>query len=86
MLGHNRYSTAGMKTAINCIQPFVLHTTVGLIAIAHNGELVNAHLKRSQVWQNMHFLTQSVRIKGLEANWQFTFSIFCYNVIHYTES
>lgn len=49
MLGHNRYSTAGMKAAINCVQPFVLHTTVGLIAVAHNGELVNAHRKRAQV-------------------------------------
>ncbi|KAI1733200.1 glutamine amidotransferase domain-containing protein [Ditylenchus destructor] len=47
LIGHNRYSTAGMKNSvINCIQPFVLHTTVGLIAIAHNGELVNAHRKR----------------------------------------
>jgi amidophosphoribosyltransferase len=49
VIGHNRYSTAGMKAAINCIQPFVLHTTVGLIAIAHNGELVNANKKRSVV-------------------------------------
>lgn len=23
VIGHNRYSTAGMKAAINCIQPFV---------------------------------------------------------------
>ncbi|KAI6187177.1 Amidophosphoribosyltransferase [Aphelenchoides besseyi] len=49
MVGHNRYSTAGMKAAINCIQPFVLHTTVGLIAIAHNGELVNAGKRRAMV-------------------------------------
>jgi len=62
LLGHNRYSTAGMKAAINCIQPFVLHTVVGRIAIAHNGELVNAHRRRVQVslWRqyfiNTHLL------------------------------
>uniref|UniRef100_F1LC44 Amidophosphoribosyltransferase n=1 Tax=Ascaris suum TaxID=6253 RepID=F1LC44_ASCSU len=49
ILGHNRYSTAGMKTAINCVQPFVVHTTVGLMAIAHNGELVNANRKRNEI-------------------------------------
>lgn len=49
MLGHNRYSTAGMKAGINCVQPFILHTTVGLIAIAHNGELVNAAKRRAKV-------------------------------------
>ncbi|KHN87982.1 Amidophosphoribosyltransferase [Toxocara canis] len=49
ILGHNRYSTAGMKTAINCIQPFIVHTTVGLMAIAHNGELVDANRKRNEI-------------------------------------
>ncbi len=49
MIGHNRYSTAGMKDAINCVQPFVVHTVVGRVAIAHNGELVNVANKRSEV-------------------------------------
>uniref|UniRef100_F1L2Z8 Amidophosphoribosyltransferase n=1 Tax=Ascaris suum TaxID=6253 RepID=F1L2Z8_ASCSU len=49
VLGHNRYSTAGMKGAINCVQPFVVHTAIGLIAIAHNGELVDAKQRRKQV-------------------------------------
>uniref|UniRef100_A0A914R7J7 Glutamine amidotransferase type-2 domain-containing protein n=1 Tax=Parascaris equorum TaxID=6256 RepID=A0A914R7J7_PAREQ len=49
VLGHNRYSTAGMKGAINCVQPFVVHTAVGLIAIAHNGELVDAKQRREEV-------------------------------------
>uniref|UniRef100_A0A0M3HLF7 Glutamine amidotransferase type-2 domain-containing protein n=1 Tax=Ascaris lumbricoides TaxID=6252 RepID=A0A0M3HLF7_ASCLU len=48
VLGHNRYSTAGMKGAINCVQPFVVHTAIGLIAIAHNGELVDAKQRRKQ--------------------------------------
>jgi amidophosphoribosyltransferase len=38
-----------MKAAINCIQPFILHTMLGLIAVAHNGELVNAGKKRALV-------------------------------------
>ncbi|TKR77534.1 hypothetical protein L596_018487 [Steinernema carpocapsae] len=49
MLGHNRYSTAGMKAAINCVQPFVVHTAAGIIAVAHNGELVNAKKMREEV-------------------------------------
>ncbi|VDK19986.1 unnamed protein product [Anisakis simplex] len=56
MLGHNRYSTAGMKDAINCVQPFVVYTSVGLVAIAHNGELVNTNEKRSEV----RFLIQTL--------------------------
>uniref|UniRef100_A0A914YMR2 Amidophosphoribosyltransferase n=1 Tax=Panagrolaimus superbus TaxID=310955 RepID=A0A914YMR2_9BILA len=49
VVGHNRYSTAGMKNAINCVQPFVLYTAAGLIAVAHNGELVNAHRSRDKI-------------------------------------
>ncbi|CAI4230691.1 unnamed protein product [Auanema sp. JU1783] len=47
LIGHNRYSTAGKKhPAINCVQPFVVYTAVGSIAIAHNGELVDVKEKR----------------------------------------
>uniref|UniRef100_A0AC35F1A6 Glutamine amidotransferase type-2 domain-containing protein n=1 Tax=Panagrolaimus sp. PS1159 TaxID=55785 RepID=A0AC35F1A6_9BILA len=49
VVGHNRYSTAGMKNAINCVQPFVLYTAAGLIAVAHNGELVNAQRSRDKI-------------------------------------
>lgn len=55
VLGHNRYSTAGMKGAINCVQPFVVHTAIGLIAIAHNGELVDAKQRRKQVNFFLHY-------------------------------
>lgn len=48
-IGHNRYSTSGKKDGINCIQPFVVHTVHGLIAVAHNGELVNVQQKRHDV-------------------------------------
>lgn len=45
-VGHNRYSTAGTSTLDN-IQPFVRHYKRGLLAIAHNGNLVNATHIRS---------------------------------------
>lgn len=40
-IGHTRYSTAGNSELVNC-QPFVVETLHGQIAVAHNGELVNA--------------------------------------------
>lgn len=47
-IGHNRYSTAGGTGHINA-QPFVVHTAHGLLAVAHNGELVNAQSLRRQI-------------------------------------
>lgn len=38
-----------MKDAINCLQPFLVYTMVGPIAIAHNGELVDAQQQRKIV-------------------------------------
>lgn len=51
LIGHNRYSTAGKKapSAINCVQPFVVYTAIGMVALAHNGELVDAKKKREEV-------------------------------------
>ncbi|KAK6015865.1 class II glutamine amidotransferase, partial [Ostertagia ostertagi] len=50
IIGHNRYSTAGKKRyAINCVQPFVVYTAIGIVAIAHNGELVDVKKKRKEV-------------------------------------
>jgi amidophosphoribosyltransferase len=40
-IGHNRYSTAGSSELKNA-QPFVVETGFGSIAVAHNGNLVNA--------------------------------------------
>ncbi|PVD34500.1 hypothetical protein C0Q70_05775 [Pomacea canaliculata] len=40
-IGHTRYSTQGDSDLVN-VQPFVVETLHGLIAVAHNGELVNA--------------------------------------------
>lgn len=47
-LGHTRYSTTGASEALNC-QPFVVHTQHGALAVAHNGELVNAESLRKKV-------------------------------------
>src|SRR3989338_275690 len=40
-IGHVRYSTTGSSTAKNA-QPYLADTSKGTVAIAHNGNLVNA--------------------------------------------
>lgn len=40
-IGHNRYSTAGVS-ALKNVQPIVVNFSLGTMAIAHNGNLVNA--------------------------------------------
>ncbi|ESO93818.1 hypothetical protein LOTGIDRAFT_228583 [Lottia gigantea] len=47
-IAHNRYSTMGGSELLN-IQPFVVNTIHGKIAIAHNGEIVNAAELRHQL-------------------------------------
>lgn len=47
-IGHTRYSTSAKSTAVNA-QPFVVHSMHGSLAVAHNGELVNASALRKQV-------------------------------------
>ena len=44
-IGHVRYSTAGSNTLENA-QPLTFHTHSGNLALAHNGNLVNAHALR----------------------------------------
>src|ERR1700756_4612633 len=46
-IGHNRYSTQGSTVLKNC-QPFVVEWAQGALAIAHNGNLVNADELRPQ--------------------------------------
>ncbi|XP_072538718.1 amidophosphoribosyltransferase [Salminus brasiliensis] len=50
-IGHTRYSTTGMSELQNC-QPFVVDTLHGKIAVAHNGELVNAAALRKKVMRH----------------------------------
>ncbi len=40
-IGHNRYSTAG-SSALKNVQPIMVNFSLGSLAIAHNGNLVNA--------------------------------------------
>ena len=40
-IGHNRYSTTGL-TRLENVQPFLVDCKIGKIAVAHNGNLVNA--------------------------------------------
>ena len=47
-IGHNRYSTAG-KTLLKNTQPFVVEFGSGGLAVAHNGNLVNAIELREQL-------------------------------------
>lgn len=47
-VGHTRYSTTGSSTLRN-VQPITCSTEQGNIAVAHNGNLVNAHTLRAQL-------------------------------------
>ena len=47
-VGHVRYSTAGSSTRVNA-QPLVLHYVKGTLALAHNGNLVNAPALRREL-------------------------------------
>ena len=50
-IGHVRYSTTGGKRLQN-IQPLVLEYSKGLVAIAHNGNVVNAYALRRECEAN----------------------------------
>jgi amidophosphoribosyltransferase len=47
-IGHNRYSTTGESSALN-IQPILVNFALGGLAIAHNGNLVNAGLLKDEL-------------------------------------
>ncbi len=47
-IGHNRYSTAGGSFAIN-IQPILVNFALGELAVAHNGNLVNAGILKDEL-------------------------------------
>jgi amidophosphoribosyltransferase len=46
-IGHVRYSTTGSSNPINC-QPFIAEYSQGQVAIAHNGNLINASRLRDE--------------------------------------
>lgn len=47
-IGHNRYSTTGSSTVRNA-QPLLVDYARGSLALAHNGNLVNAHRIRAEL-------------------------------------
>ena len=53
-IGHVRYSTTGLSNAANA-QPLVVETARGMIAVAHNGTLVNSTALRRGVESQGHF-------------------------------
>ena len=58
-IGHNRYSTTGSSRRIN-IQPLVLGSGIDTMAIAHNGNIVNAeHLFHELCEEGYHFRTST---------------------------
>lgn len=58
-IAHTRYSTSAASDEINC-QPFVVHTAHGVMAVAHNGELLNCEsLRRSVLERGVGLSTHS---------------------------
>jgi amidophosphoribosyltransferase len=52
-VGHTRYSTTGSSRVVNA-QPAVVETRLGALALAHNGNLVNATELREELIQQNH--------------------------------
>ena len=50
-IGHNRYSTTGSSSIMN-VQPFLIDTRYGSVAVAHNGNLVNSTELRQELLDN----------------------------------
>jgi len=48
-IGHNRYSTTGSSNSRKNIQPFVVNYRMGNLAVAHNGNLTNAKILRTEL-------------------------------------
>lgn len=47
-IGHNRYSTAGGNDLKN-VQPLIVNFALGNLALAHNGNLINAQVLRNEL-------------------------------------
>ncbi|MCE1207768.1 MAG: class II glutamine amidotransferase, partial [Spirochaetia bacterium] len=58
VIGHNRYSTTGLPSAKNA-QPFLVTGKYGPIAIAHNGNIVNAPELRRELLEKGIGLTST---------------------------
>src|SRR5687767_14606474 len=47
-IGHDRYSTSGTSSDANA-QPFVINSKLGMVAVAHNGNLTNYETLRARL-------------------------------------
>ncbi|MBC8477198.1 MAG: hypothetical protein H8D49_02530 [Dehalococcoidia bacterium] len=52
-IGHNRYSTRGSSRVIN-VQPIIVGRGANAIAIAHNGNIINAEFLREELIAQGH--------------------------------
>ncbi|MBI2907293.1 MAG: amidophosphoribosyltransferase [Chloroflexi bacterium] len=57
-IGHNRYSTTGSSRIVNA-QPICAVSSVGDMALAHNGNIVNAEFLRRELEEEGHQLVAS---------------------------
>jgi len=57
-IGHNRYSTTGSSHIANA-QPISVDSTLGTMALAHNGNLVNAEYLRQELKDKGYIFTTS---------------------------
>ncbi|MBA2862174.1 amidophosphoribosyltransferase [Methanococcus maripaludis] len=57
-VGHVRYSTTGGNIIDNC-QPFVVNSTFGKIAIAHNGDIVNSKELKHELEKKGHIFVST---------------------------
>ena len=65
-IGHTRYSTTGDSALLNA-QPIRVDSTKGLIAIAHNGNLVNLGNVRTRLERDGRFLPDDQRLRDHRA-------------------
>lgn len=57
-IGHVRYSTTGSSIIENC-QPFIVNSSLGNLAIAHNGDIVNSQVLKRELEKQGHIFTSS---------------------------
>ena len=68
-IGHTRYSTTGTSTIKNA-QPFVVDCVRGQMAIAHNGNLINADLLRDELERRDRFSKRRPIAKSFCTSWR----------------